>query len=217
MFMLEKAVNYHTQSLKLARQHNNKGAMCDNLRDLGSDHLLMGDFQTALQYFEETLELAKAAGIMWYETKSYISLGELYLLLGEDKKAKKYANLGLKYAERLSAKELRIEALWTRARVKAKETPPRESEKLFKAAIDQALEVRHNTLLWQLFLDYSKFLKMQGRFDEMKDARGESKKVLQIISGYFKNMDFKKDFLESPRVKEVLEGIFWSPPGLKRC
>ncbi len=203
MFDPEKAISYHTQSLELARKQNNKGAMCDNIRDLGADYMLLGDFQTALKYFEETLELSKAAVFTWYETKSYNSLGEWYRLMEQDEKAQQYADLGLEYSEKLNAKELRIEALWIQALVRADESASEETENLFKQAIDQAQKIGHNTILWQLYFDYYTFLRGQNRLDEMKNAHEESTKILQTIVDHFRNADLKEKFLNSSKVKEV--------------
>ena len=200
----DKAIQYHTESLTLAREHKNKGAMCDNIRDLGVDHMMLGDYQSSLRYFEEVRDLSRDSGITWYETRSYISLGQLYLLMGDEEKARRHTDLGLQYADRLNAKELIIEALWADARLKENSGSSNGSESVYKQAIESAEKLGLQTFLWQLYFDFSQYLKQQERFEEMKNALKKSKMILQTIIGHFHNTEFKQTFLQSHKVKEIL-------------
>jgi len=201
---ISKAIDFHSESLSLAREHQNKGAMCDNIRDLGEDYFLLGDTDKALKYFEEVLELAKSAGIMWYETRTYISLSELYNFIDSNEKASYYSDLGLGYANKIKANDLIIEALWNQAKVKATAENKDEIRKLYLQAIEIAESVGHNTFLWQLYNDFSNFLKNNSQFNEMIIYRDKSKNVLNKILDNL-DSDLKKTFLQSEKVKEVFE------------
>ena len=201
---MEKAIEFHSESLALATEHKNKGAMCDNIRDLGEDYMLLGDFESARDKYDEVLNLAKTAGILWYETRSYISISELYLLLGDKVQAKQFAEKGFNFAMKIGAKDLIIEAQWKQASVLANAGSFAESAKLFREAISEAEDVGHNTFLWMLYLDFSKVLKKQKRSKERNDALQKSKRILQSIVEGFNNSDLKSSFLKSESVAKVL-------------
>ena len=188
----------------MATEHQNKGAICANIRDLGEDYMLLGNFELARKKYDEVLELAKTSGLLWYETRTYISLSELSLLSGEKEQAKLFAEKGFNFAKKIGAKELIIEALWKQASVFADTNSLTESVKLFKEAISEAENIGHNTFLWMLYLDYSKVLEIQGHPKEMIDAFQKSKRILQSIVGSIKNSDLKSSFLKSESVAKVL-------------
>ena len=206
VFDFDKAIQYHNESLSLAREHNNKGAMCDNIRDLGVDHMMLGDYQSALRYFEEVRDLSKVSGITWYETRSYISLGELYLLMGDKEKARLHTDLGLQFADKLNANELIIEALWVDARLKENGTTSNGSESVYRQAIDSAEKLGLQTFLWQLYFDFSQYLKQQKKLEETRNALKKSKTVLQTIIDHFHDAELKQTFLKAHKVKQVLGG-----------
>ena len=201
---IDKAVEFHTKSLTMATEHQNKGAICANIRDLGEDYMLLGNFELARKKYDEVLELAKTSGLLWYETRTYISLSELSLLSGEKEQAKLFAEKGFNFAKKIGAKELIIEALWKQASVFADTNSLTESVKLFKEAISEAENIGHNTFLWMLYLDYSKVLEIQGHPKEMIDAFQKSKRILRSIVGSIKNSDLKSSFLKSESVAKVL-------------
>jgi len=201
---LEKAIEFHSESLALATEHQNKGAMCDNIRDLGEDYMLMREFESAKSKLDEVLKLSKTSGIMWYETRTYITLSELYLIMGNELRAELFADKGLEYANKLNAKDLIIEAMWTQARVLAMNEPSDESTRLFKLAIELAEDVGHKTFLWKLYFDFSMLLEIQQRSEETDDALQKSKRILQGIVDNFKNPELKKSFVNSQSVKQVL-------------
>jgi tetratricopeptide (TPR) repeat protein len=201
---LEKAIEFHSESLALATEHQNKGAMCDNIRDLGEDYMLKRDFESAKNKLDEVLKLSKTSGIMWYETRTYITLSELYLIMGNEPQAELFAIKGLEYANKLNAKDLIIEAMWTQARVLAMNEPSDESARLLKQAIDAAEEVGHKTFLWKLYFDFSLILEKQQRSEEADNALQKSKTILQSIVGNIHNLELKKLFLSSDEVIRVL-------------
>ncbi|HVO74476.1 MAG TPA: tetratricopeptide repeat protein, partial [Ignavibacteriaceae bacterium] len=201
---IERALEFHMRSLILAKQHQNKGAMCDNIRDLGEDYFLLRDIEQAQSYFEEALELSKSSGIVWYETRAYISLSELFNSSGNHEKALYYSNLGLKYAKKINAKDLIIETLWNQAKVKAGTEDYDEIRKLFLIAIELAESVGHKTFQWKLYKDFGRFLQDNGKNFEMNIYRNKAREILKKIIEKL-NEDLKRNFLNSENVKEVLQ------------
>ena len=201
---IDKAIEFHTKSLAMASEHQNKGAMCDNIRDLGEDYMNLGDFESAHAKYDEVLNLAKTSGLLFYETKTYISLSELSLLSGEKEQAKLFAEKGFNFAKKIGAKDLIIEALWKQASVLADAGSLTESSKLFKEAISEAENIGHNTFLWMLYLDFSEVLEKQERPEKRDDALQKAKRILQSIVGSIKNSDIKTLFLKSESVAKVL-------------
>jgi tetratricopeptide (TPR) repeat protein len=201
---IDKAIELHTKSLAMASEHQNKGAMCDNIRDLGEDYLLQGDLKSAHEKYDEVLELAKTSGILWYETRTYISLSELCLLSGEKEQAKLFAETGLNYAKKIGSKDLIVEALWRQASVLADTGSLTESAKLFREAINEAEEVGHNTFLWMLYSDFSTVLKKQKLTKESDNALEKSKSLLQSIVQSITNPELKSSFFKSTSVAKVL-------------
>ncbi len=188
----------------MASEHQNKGAMCDNIRDLGEDYMLLGNLESARNKYDEVLDLAKTSGILWYETRTYISLSELCLLSGDKEQAKQFAEKGFNYARKIGAKDLIIEALWKQAGVLADTGSLIESTKLFREAISEAEGVGHNTFLWMLYFDFSKVLNNQKQLKESKETLQKSKRILQSIVGSIKNSDLKNSFLKAESVMKIL-------------
>ncbi len=201
---IEKAISYHKQSLELARGHQNIGAMCDNIRDLGEDYFLNGDFDKALSFYSEVQHLATSSNIKWYQTRTYISLSELYLILGNLEEAKKNIKTGLEYSNEIGAKDLIIEALWTNAKIKAKENLLDESYKLFNEAIVIARAVGHQTFLWKLLDDYSNFLSIIGKNDEAETMLKDAKNIVKTIYDNIQSESLKKVYQSSDRVKKII-------------
>jgi tetratricopeptide (TPR) repeat protein len=177
--------------------------MCDNIRDLGEDYLVSGNYEEALQYFTEVLELSKNSGLLWYETRSYISLSQLHYLTGNKEESQSFSGLGLEYSEKINARDLIIEALWNQAKVKSSSGSFNEIRKLFLTAIELAESVGHKTFLWKLYKDFGSFLSADSKDLEAGIYKNKSGEILQGILANL-DMELKKTFLSSPSVKEVL-------------
>jgi len=92
-------------------------------------------------------------------------LSQLYELRGENKKAMKFAQTGLIYAEKLNAKDLLIEAMWNQARVRTKTEKSEEIENLFLEAIEMAKSLGHNTFLWKMYMDLAEYMITDDKID----------------------------------------------------
>ena len=201
---VDKAIEYHEKSLSLSREYHNKGSMCDNLRDLGEDYFLKGDFSRALKYYNEVKELASLSGIRWYETRTLISFSEFYLQTGNLLEAERYIDAGLKYSYEIGAKELIIEALWNKAKIQAKTNLSDEVSRMFTEAIGIARSVGHQTFLWKLLYDYSRFLSLNKSVDEADTIMNEVQEILLQIKGNIRDENLRKVFGKTLSDKEIL-------------
>ena len=201
---IEKAIRYHKKSLEIATQHQNKGAMCDNIRDLGEDYFLKGDFDQALNFLKEVQDLSAASNIKWYQTRTYISLSELYLTLESLDEAKRNIEIGLKYSYEIGAKDLIIEALWNQAKIKTSESFHQESDKLFEEAIRDARSVGHQTFLWKLLNDFGNYLSSKEDNEKAGVVLNEAREIAWEIYVNFKDENLKNIFINSEKVKKLL-------------
>jgi tetratricopeptide (TPR) repeat protein len=204
LFDPEKAIEYHKESLSLAREYHNKGAECDNLRDLGADYLLLGDLDTSLRYLTEVLDLARASGYAWYETRSCISLGEAYLRLDKVDQAKQYSDLALRSASGLEAKELIVEALWCKGAVMHRSANPEEGVRLMQEAITLAESIGQQSFLWQLYSDLGRLYGEMHRPDDMHRCLQQAKGIVRGVLGHFKDNTLLSQFTQTAKVQEVL-------------
>jgi len=200
---LEKAIEHHKQSLKLAREQGNMGAQCDNLRDLGEEHLLIGDNNSAQAYLEEVLEISKTHGYVWYETRSYISLAELYLNMEEIEKANSFSELAVKSAQKVNAKELILEALWIRARALNSSGSKAEALKLLKQSIGIAESVGYR-FVWLLYWELGKLYGNLKQPKKTMQFHQKSKKIVERIIDNFQDQNLKEIFRDSKKVGEIL-------------
>ena len=69
--------------------------------NLGSVHYFLGDFKTALEYYQRHLKIAKELGDRSAEGKANGCIGHAYLLLGDFKSSKDYHERHLKIAKEL--------------------------------------------------------------------------------------------------------------------
>jgi tetratricopeptide (TPR) repeat protein len=116
---LDSAIKNHTESLAMARFNANRGAECDNLRDLGVDYLLVGDLNTSEQHLAQVLRLSHEHKYPWYETRARSTWSEVLLSRGDGIAADQQSALALEMARRINATELLAEALLIRARTVA--------------------------------------------------------------------------------------------------
>ena len=78
-----KAINYHEQSLAIAREISNRSGEGVSLGNLGLAYSRLGDYQKAIDYYEQALAIAREIGNLADEGSSLGNLGNVYQNLGE--------------------------------------------------------------------------------------------------------------------------------------
>ncbi|HUI11339.1 MAG TPA: protein kinase [Bacteroidota bacterium] len=182
---LPAALEYHSRSLALAREHANRGSQCDNLRDLGSDYLLMGDLAAARRHLDEVLRMAGAGRYPWHETRATITLAELQLVAGDTDAADPTSVRGLDLARSLKATELIIEALWKRGLILARLGRREEARELLADAAARCSASGHRIFLWQIEADNAGVLESEGNVEEARAAlAAAARHRREIVEGF---------------------------------
>ncbi len=194
------AQDYHMRSLELAREQNNRGSECDNLRDLGADFLIQGNTDQARKYLAEVLSVATAHGYTWYETRGHITLTELHMALGELQRAEASALRGEELARTLKAQELIAEALWKKALVADRSGRHEDAAASLREAIATARACGHEIFLWQMHKDLGRVLDACGQTREAADARRTASELIQTIAEGIGNPDRRGTFLQWSRI-----------------
>ena len=97
----EKAIDYHEQDLKIAKEVGGKAGRGNAYANLGNARHSLGDFKKAIGYHENQLKIAKEVGNRAAEGYAYANLGNAYHSLGECKKGIDYHERHLKIAKEM--------------------------------------------------------------------------------------------------------------------
>jgi tetratricopeptide (TPR) repeat protein/tRNA A-37 threonylcarbamoyl transferase component Bud32 len=202
---LDLAIKNHTESLKMARLHANRGAECDNLRDLAVDHTLMGDFDAAELSVEQVLRLAQEYKYPWYETRACSAFSELLRLRGDIGRADEYSARALDLARHINATELLAEALLARARVIA------ATKQNVNMAIDH---VRQGIVLAEsddlilplrmMYLVLAQLLRAAGDPIGANSAHDKAQHYLHVAAESIDDPTMRQSFLETPLALSIL-------------
>ena len=202
---LKLALKYHSESFEMARLHANRGAECDNLRDLGVDHTLMGDFDAAERSLEQVLRLAREYKYPWYETRACSAFTELLLLKGEIKGADEYSTRALELARQINATELLADALATKAQVIA------VTKQDVGKAIDHLREgialAESGDLILPLRMMYlllARLLREIADRDGASSASDKARHHLQLASESIDDPAMRQSFLQTPLALSIL-------------
>ena len=201
---VRRAVELHDRSLRLSREQGNRGSECDNARDQGLNHLLLGDLPAADQLLEGAIQLATKAGLAWYVTRSSITLGELRIAQGRKEDALRFSERGLAVAREIQANELIMEALWKRAVVLRASGSKEEGSAMLREAIDHALKLEYRNFLWQMYRDLWRACTEDGNAPEAGQAVAAARKEIEEIAHHLNNPDLHRSFMEIPGVREVM-------------
>jgi tetratricopeptide (TPR) repeat protein len=105
-----KAIEYHEQALRIAREIEDRRGEGTSLGNLGTAYLDLGETSKAIEYYEQALKISKEIGDRSGEENSLGNLGTAYLDLGETSKAIEYYEQALKSAKETSNRN--GEAVW---------------------------------------------------------------------------------------------------------
>lgn len=204
VFALDAAIRIHEESLSQATVHDNKGGMCDNLRDLGADYLEKGDGPKAEQFMRRALALARSSGIKWYETRALIGLAEALAVTGESPEAHRHAVRGLELAEEIQARELLIEAKWKMALVDREDTA--ESRRLLEEALEGADQLELKPVAWRIRSDLADLYLEEGLGDAGERLRSEANEIVGGIADQISDNELRNGFLASGPVRRIRSG-----------
>ena len=94
-----KAIEYHEQSLTIAKGVGDRTVKAASYTALGLAYDSLGEFRKAIEYHEQSLAIAKGVGDRTVEAVCYTNLGNAYCGLGEFRKAIEYHEQSLAIAK----------------------------------------------------------------------------------------------------------------------
>ena len=200
----EKAITYHSRSLALARMHGNRGSECDNVRDLGVDHLMLGELEKADALLTEVLALAEKYDFGWYITRTCISLGEMHMCRGLTTEALAFSRRGLELAQKIHAGELVIEALWKRALVLRRAGSAGEGLSLLEDAVQSAEASGYRLFLWRMYQDLALFYAEAARSTEAQEALQRARSCADAVAAKAGQRGIRESFLNLAEVRQLL-------------
>jgi len=200
LFDIERALTLHQRALDLARGQRNRGAECDNLRDLGADHLAGGGRGEAGRRLREALDLARAIGHTWYEARSCAALAELALDADRADEAADWSSRALERARTLAAREPTAEALWVRSRALDRTGSAEEGRVMLEDAIARTRELGHLPLLWRMLLDRAS----RSEDERAAAARREARAIVERIVSGLEDADARDRLLTAAPVRDLL-------------
>ncbi len=101
---LDKALEYHQQSLIVGEELDNKQGISDSLNNLGLVYFSRGDLDKALEYHQRSLAIKEELGNKHDIAKSLNNLGNVYSSRGDLDKALEYHQRSLAIKEELGNK-----------------------------------------------------------------------------------------------------------------
>ena len=96
-----KAIHYHEERLKIAKEFGDRSAERRAHSNLGNAHIFLGEFEQAAEHYKMTLLLAQELGDRAVEAQACYSLGNTYTLLKDYPTAVEYHLRHLRIAQEL--------------------------------------------------------------------------------------------------------------------
>ena len=100
----KKAIEFHQQSLSIAKEIGNKGAEGAAYSDLGIAYDRLRDYKKAIEFHQQSLSIAKEIENKGTEGTAYNNLGTAYGCLGDHKKAIEFNQQSLSIAKEIGNK-----------------------------------------------------------------------------------------------------------------
>jgi CHAT domain-containing protein/Tfp pilus assembly protein PilF len=176
----DKASEYLAKALHIYEQLKDDGSISMVFNNMGTTYRTKGlfskakeDFLKALKYFEDCLSLAKKSHNQITEVQALNNIGTVYTDLGNlsDELAHYYDALKYFQSAHVKAKEINDEeakgmTLTNIGIVHSNLGNIEESTKYYENAIDLALEIEGNKILWEAYLELAKVYEQQEKFNE---------------------------------------------------
>jgi len=108
-----KAIHFHEERLKIAREFGDRSAERRAHSNLGNAHIFLGEFEAAAGHYKMTLQLAQELGDRAVEAQACYSLGNTYTLLKDYPTAVDFHLRHLRIAQELFDKVGEGRACWS--------------------------------------------------------------------------------------------------------
>ena len=95
----KKAIEFHQQSLRIAKEIGDKGSEGEAYTNLGIAYECLGEYEKEIEFHQQSLSIAKDIGDKCSEGEAYTNLGIAYDCLGNYKKAIEFHQQSLSIAK----------------------------------------------------------------------------------------------------------------------
>ncbi|KEI69117.1 hypothetical protein A19Y_4470 [Planktothrix agardhii NIVA-CYA 126/8] len=107
----QKAIEFHQQSLTIAREIGDRNGEGNNLNNLGNAYHSLGQYQKAIEFYQQSLTIAREIGDLNGEGKALGNLGNAYGSLGQYQKAIEFYQQSLTLAREIGDRNIEGNAL----------------------------------------------------------------------------------------------------------
>ncbi|TET47788.1 tetratricopeptide repeat protein [candidate division TA06 bacterium] len=204
LYDIEKATEYHEQSLGLMEEMGMKAEKTAVFARIGSDCHLAGDDKMALRYLNDALEIVEELGIREPEPGVLGALSEVWLSRGDSTKADEFCERLLRMAEKEGLKKYLAVAKKLKGEIILNEAVSlNEAERELKEAGKIAKKIGALPVLWQIHASLGKTYEKKGdkkkAFAEFKKAR----KIVDDLASKIGDEDLKNTFLNSIQIQSI--------------
>jgi class 3 adenylate cyclase len=194
----DKAMYYYTEVLPICEEVGDQDAIGTASLNLGELYYEKEQYETALGYFEKSLEALEASGNVYY---SLINIGKVYAKGGEYSRAIEYQTEAYNRAKKVNAKLDMIRALLGLSETYNLQGDAREAIKCFRESEMLAEDIRANYELettyrglantYASLSDFSNAYRYQSLLTEIKDTLYNTAKDKKLQALQF-NSDIEK-------------------------
>ncbi len=217
----EGARQYHEQGLGLARQHELQLAPgTEALMMLCIDYARGGRLDEARQLVQELDGIRTQASSAWFgwlhELRMEIVLSEYWLVCGDLARAKEHAQALQRVAVGMGARAYVAAGLRGQALVALAEADVRSARALAEAACDQVAGRALPLETWKCLATLGRVCAGDGDPAAAADAFRRAAVIVHDMAAHVDDAALRATFLESPDVREVLEGAARAAPQAAR-
>ena len=85
---INRAIDYHHQSLEIAREIGDRNGISKSLGNLGTAYYSLGEYPRAIDFYQESLEIKREIGDRYGEANTWFNLGNTRKNLQQKSEAK---------------------------------------------------------------------------------------------------------------------------------
>ena len=209
-----KSIEYLIKALNIDKQLGNDIFVSMDLNNIGETFRNKGiisnkkeDLLTALDYFEKCHKLILKTGDKRMEAMVLNNIGTVQSDLKNYQEALKYFQLGLKKAEDINDVESMGMILNNIGIVYYNQEDYEESTKYYQRAINLALQIQGNQILWEAYLEQAKALSKQDKLKQALASYKNSIAIIEDIRSQIKLEELKASYLGSDNRMEAYHNL----------
>ena len=210
----DRSLEHLAKALTIEKQLKNDAYISKDLNNIGEVYRRKGlssenekEFLLALNYFEDSLELARKINDKGMEIIALNNVGAVYSHLKKNSKALEYFKIGLRKSEKINSIEAMGMLLNNIGIVHSQLGNYEESTKYFQKAIDLALGTKWGLILWEAYLETANAYKNHNNFNAAMDNYKKSIAVIEKIRSGINLEELKATYFGTDRRIEAYQGI----------